>query len=83
MPYLTIAIGNHRPLFQSWRIAFFIPAVAHLVMAMLILFFGQVYVQMYLLMQQEASMQMYMKSCYVGGSHFTCVRFLPLCLHHH
>lgn len=42
MPYLTIALGHKRPLFQAWRIAFFFPAIAHIVMAVLILFFGQV-----------------------------------------
>ena len=42
MPYLTLAIGHNLPLFQSWRLAFMIPAAAHIIMAMLILFFGQV-----------------------------------------
>ncbi|KAK9809615.1 hypothetical protein WJX73_007601 [Symbiochloris irregularis] len=41
MPYLTLAIGHHHPLHNAWRIAFFIPAICHIIMALLILFFGQ------------------------------------------
>lgn len=42
MPYLTLAIGHHHPLHDAWRIAFFIPTICHILMALLILFFGQV-----------------------------------------
>lgn len=42
MPYLFKGISNSAPQFQAWRWAFFVPGAMHVIIALMILAFGQV-----------------------------------------
>ena len=42
MPYLFKGISRSAPAFQAWRWAFFVPGAMHVLVAVLILAFGQV-----------------------------------------
>ena len=42
MPYLFKGISRTAPAFQAWRWAFFVPGAMHILIAIMILAFGQV-----------------------------------------
>jgi hypothetical protein len=44
MPYLFKGISRTAPPFQAWRWAFFVPGAMHVLVAIMILAFGQVLV---------------------------------------
>ena len=41
MPYIVIGLSHHHYTFIAWRLAFYVPASMHIIVALLIIFLGQ------------------------------------------
>ena len=42
MPYIVVGLARHHYTFVAWRLAFYVPAAMHIIIALLIILLGQV-----------------------------------------